>query len=201
MTGVVFFSCFIIGCCLAFIRHPIFGLLTYVATYYLHPPSRWWGSTLPDIRWSLVAALATGIAIIINKKKPEQSRVKEKRSIIFGYSLFCFWLIIQYSWSLAPETHSELIFLYIKYSALIWIITTTVDSEKHLHWFCWAHILGCTYLGWIAYSEYDGGRFESFGGSDINEANAGALQMVSAILISASIFLIARFKEKREFFL
>ncbi len=151
---------------------------------------------LPDMRWSLIAALVTMVAIVIHKKKTQVNKSEGRKSIIIGYSLFCIWLLVQYSWALDPTTHSELIALYIKYAMLIWLITTTIDSEKHLHWFLWAHILGCTYLGWVADTEYDGGRFESFGGSDINEANAGALQMVSALFIGASIFLTAKLKEK-----
>ena len=37
-------------------RDPIFGLLAYMFEYYNHPPLRWWGDDLPDLRWSLLIA-------------------------------------------------------------------------------------------------------------------------------------------------
>ncbi len=196
MTGIVFFVCFITGCCLALIRHPIFGLLTYVATYYLHPPSRWWGVTLPSIRWSLVAGCITLIAILVQKRKTDPKVVKERRGFLIGYMCFIAWLIIQSTWVMNPIEHNELIWINIKYIALIWVITSAIDSEKHLLWFCWSHVAGCAYLGWIAYTNHQGGRFEDFGGPDISEANAGALQLVSGLFIGSCLLLFPKLKHK-----
>ena len=63
LTALAFLMLFFTGLVLAFAVHPRFGLYTYLAVFYLHPPSRWWGDMLPDIRWSLVAALVTLLAI------------------------------------------------------------------------------------------------------------------------------------------
>jgi len=95
-----------------------------------------------------------------------------------------------------PIEHNELIWINIKYIALIWIITSAIDSEKHLLWFCWSHVAGCTYLGWIAYTNHQGGRFEDFGGPDISEANAGALQLVSGLFIGSCLLLFPKLKHK-----
>ena len=54
LTGLAFLLAFAAGIGLAVMRHPLFGLYTYIAVFYLHPPSRWWGETLPDLRWSLL---------------------------------------------------------------------------------------------------------------------------------------------------
>ena len=76
------------------------------------------------------------------------------------------------------------------------MIYRTVDSERHLRWFLWAHVLGCFYLSWIAFTSYSSGRFEEFGGPGINEANAAANQLVTAILVAASLFLAGGFRQK-----
>ena len=39
------------------------------------------------------------------------------------------------------------------------LITQGIRSEGDLKVFLWCHVLGCTYLGWIAYTSYSGGRF------------------------------------------
>lgn len=196
MTGIFFFACFIIGCCLAFIRHPIFGLLTYVATYYLHPPSRWWGATLPSLRWSLIAGCVTLLAIFMKNNKIDVNIIKTRNKFLVGFVFFIGWLIIQSAWALNPVMHSELIWIFIKYAILIWIITSVIDNQKHLLWFCSAHVAGCTYLGWVAYTSYDGGRFEDFGGPDISEANAGALQLLSGMYIASCLILIPKIRHK-----
>ena len=52
MTAIIFLLLFAGGLGLCLFRHPIYGLYTYVAVFYLHPPSRWWAAALPDLRWS-----------------------------------------------------------------------------------------------------------------------------------------------------
>ncbi len=197
MTALLFLVCFFAGLGLAIARHPIYGLLTYVGAYYLHPPSRWWGAALPDLRWSLLAALITMIAILIHKSKLMPLAARSGRtSLIVGYALFAIWLLIQSSWAMEADMQSEMLTLFVKYALLIWLMTTAIDSEKHLQWFCWAHVLGCFYLGWVAFDEYHGGRFEYFGGPDINEANSGALQLVSGIFTAAALFLLPEMRNK-----
>jgi hypothetical protein len=52
----VFLVAFIACAVLALTRHPIYGVWLYIGAIYIHPPSRWWASMLPDMRWSLLTA-------------------------------------------------------------------------------------------------------------------------------------------------
>ena len=55
---------FAAACAAAFVRHPIYGLMTYVAVFFLHPPSRWWGQGLLSYgRWAVMAAFVTLLAV------------------------------------------------------------------------------------------------------------------------------------------
>ena len=65
LTGLVFMVGFMVLLLLALARDPIFGLFAYIAEFYLHPVSRWWGHFLPDLRWSMLAAIVTLFAILI----------------------------------------------------------------------------------------------------------------------------------------
>ena len=38
LTGLLFTFAFLAGCLLALARHPIFGVVTYIATFFLSPP-------------------------------------------------------------------------------------------------------------------------------------------------------------------
>ena len=194
LTGLVFLIAFLAGCWLAFARHPIYGLMTYVATYYLSPPLRWWGASLPDLRWSLLAAAVTLAAVLFRKNRLPPKIPLFRHRVMVGLVLFLSWIALQSLWALDVQSHQELLLLMAKYVLLAALIYRCVDSERHLRMFLWAHVAGCAYLGWIAYTTSMGGRFEGFGSPDIDEANSGALVMVTGILVGSSIFLLSKWR-------
>jgi hypothetical protein len=67
LTGAGFVLVFIAALILAFTHSPKFGLFAYLWTFYLHPPARWWGDQIPNLRWSLIAAVATIVALAIRR--------------------------------------------------------------------------------------------------------------------------------------
>src|SRR5262245_25694405 len=67
LTAIGFLFVYVMGLVLAFVRHPSFGLLAYIWAFYNLPPSRWWGSDLPDVRWSLVASTVTALALMLHE--------------------------------------------------------------------------------------------------------------------------------------
>jgi O-antigen ligase len=195
LTALVFLIFFLAGCVLAFVRHPIYGLITYVGVYYLHPPSRWWGQDLPNLRWSLLVAVLTLVAVVLSRRRtPRLPPAAHK--VLAGLVVFVLWCMVQSLWALDPQMHRELIIIVAKYTLLVLLIIKCVDSEQHLRLFLWSHVLGCFYLGWIVFRTYIGGRFEGFGGPDINEANAGALQIVTGIFVASSLFLTGRWRAR-----
>jgi hypothetical protein len=196
MTGVLFLAALGTGWVLAFVRHPIFGLLTYVAVYYLTPASRWWGAGLPDIRWSLLTALVTFVALLVRPRKTPLAIPLFRHRVMLGLVAFLLWVTLQSLWALDASSHTELLVLVFKYVLLVILIYKCIETEQQLRMFLWAHVLGCVYLGWIVYSTYDGGRFESFGSADINEANAGALQIVTGTLVGGSLFMAGKLAER-----
>lgn len=186
---------YLTGCVLAFVRHPIYGLSVYVALIYVHPPAQWWGSRLPELRWSLIAAGVTLAALMIQKTKPSSVSL-----FSFGVMkllvLFLAWLMIQYFWALDLQMHSELIVLFAKYTLLVGLIYKCVENEQHLRVLLWTHSLGCFYLGIIVFRNYFGGRFEGFSGPGISEANVAGLLIVTGIITTFVLFLSGKLKEK-----
>lgn len=200
LTALAFLGAYATGLGLAFARHPIYGLLTYVAVFYLHPPSRWWGEALPDLRWSLLAAIVTLVALLFRRKEPVEGIPLFRHGVMIGLSVFLLWIAIQWTWALDTEIHAELVVICAKYALLLGLIYKCIDSPQHLKLFLWTHVLGCAYLGWIVFNSYLGGRFEGFGGPDINEANSGAVQIVTGILTAGVLFLAGRLREKAILF-
>ena len=189
LTGLAFAAAFFAGLALAFIRRPIYGLYTYVAVFYLHPPSRWWGEFLPDLRWSLLAAIVTMIAAWKLKDKPSRPPwyTTTPAKLLIVFTVF-FW--IQNLWALAPEEHMEASILFTKYIVLFYLIYRLVETPDDIRDFLMVHVLGCFYLGWLAFNIDSAGRLEGVGGPGIGEANAFAMQMGTAA-VAAGILIMS----------
>ena len=188
-TAALFVLLFATGCLLALARHPIFGVMTYVLLFYVSPSDRWWGQGVTHgVRWALIAALVTILAIVIHR--PQQPAIPLLRQpLMWGYIVFVAWVALQGFWVITPELHGDLLIYYLKYIVAMYLIYRSLDSELNLKRFIWAHVLGCTYIAWIAFTQQDGGRFDDFGGSGIGDANSGALTIVTGVLAAASLFL------------
>ena len=174
---------------LALVRHPIYGLVTYIGVFYVHPPSRWWGQGLLfDVRWSLLAAAVTVLALLVRRPTGGCPRLSQRRVLgLLGPS--CMDWLCSHSGLLDPEAHADLLSYYLKFILVIIMICRCIETKEHLRLFLWCHVLGCFYLGWLAFSSYAGGRLDGVGGPGIDEANAAGLQMVTGILVAGSLFL------------
>src|SRR5687768_3338896 len=179
---------FAAGIGLAVLRHPLLGLYTYIAVFDLHPPSRWWGETLPDMRWSLLAAAVT---LIVSWRLPPVPGRPSWLSTTPGkaLTLFTLWLWLQNLWALEPEAHLEASFLFTKYVVLYYLIYRLAVTAQDMQRFLLVHIAGCAFLGWLAFGIDVSGRLEGVGGPGIDEANAFAMQMATAVAVAAMIAL------------
>jgi len=194
---LLFLLLYATGCLLAFVRHPIFGLVTYVLVLYVNPPSRWWGElVLVDFRWSFVAAGVTLLAVLL--RPPRKHAIPIGRHVVTTILiLFVVWIWVQSTWALDSVMQKDLVTTYMKFLLVIVMIYAAVDSEEHLRAFLWAHVLGCAYFGWLAFATYEGGRFGDFGGgSGLGEANAAALQLATGVMVAAALFLDGKWRER-----
>lgn len=200
LTTVAVIGLFLIGSLFALARHPIYGLMTYIAFFYLSPPDRWWGQGfLAEVRWSLAAAAVTLASILIHSSKMSARPFVDK-SLMSGLILFAVWIGIQSAWAIDEPMHSQLFSMYAKFPIIIYMIWRCVDSDRHMRYFLWVHVLGCLYFAWIAFTTYQGGRFEGFGGPGLDDANAGALALVTGLMVAAALFFAVGKIEKSVLF-
>lgn len=194
LSGLVFAAFFFSLMGMALFRHPRYGLYAYIAVFYIHPPSRWWGAFLPDLRWSLLAGVVTLIAVwrwrgdnedAAELKTPWFSSGAAK--LLIGYTL---WLWIQNFWALSPAIHLDASILFTKYLVLFYLIYRIVDNTAEMQRFFLVHILGCFYLGWLAWGASFSGRLEGVGGPGIDEANAMAMQLGTAVMCGSMLVLV-----------
>ena len=190
IPALLFLAAFLAGCFFAFARHPIYGLMTYVAVFFLNPPSRWWGQGLLSYgRWAVMAAFVTLLAVLLSRKlKPPHIPMPRHAAFVL-YLLFTAWLMLQSAWAMDALEHRELLSYYLKFVIVFFLVYRCIDSDKHLVMVMWTFVAGCFYFGWIAWTTYEGGRFEGFGGPGTAEANAGALVCVTGVFTGSVLFL------------
>ena len=195
LTGLAFLLAFAVGIWLTVFRHPLYGLYTYIALFYLNPPGRWWGETLPDLRWSLVAGIVTLLAAWRIPGTPGRTpwhKTGAARVLI----LFTLWFWIQNLWALEPALHLEASFLFAKYVMLSYLIYRLVPTPADMWRFLLAHLAGCAYFGYLAFTAGSSGRLEGVGGPGIDEANAFAMHMSTGVVTGAMVALTATGKRR-----
>lgn len=190
-TALLFLFCFATGLLLALVVRPMYGLYTYVAVFYLDPPSRWWGANLPGIRWSLVTALVTFVAIMIHRRSLNPRHPWYSSTIARVLILYVLWMWLQSPWVISPY-HLDGAILLTKYLLLFYMMYTILDNEQDFAGFALAHAMGCAYLGWLIYVAPDRGRLESVGGPGIDNANTLGMHLATGLMFAAFLLLANR---------
>lgn len=185
---------FVIACVafavLAFVRHPIYGLYFYFASIYVHPPSRWWGPMLPDLRWSLTSALITIVAVMWHRGRlaPKPPWVSNGAAIILG--VYALWMVVQSAWALDLDTHLDGTIKFLKYMVAFWFVYRITDTKDTLREFTLGHVLGCGLLGTYAmYIGRDGDRLDGVGGPGLDDANTLGMYLATGLILGMGLVL------------
>jgi len=146
IIAIVFVLLYFSGLFIAvFRRKPIFGLMSYLFAFYMHPPVRWWGESLPDLRWSLLASLITLFAIFLDRKKQPFKffEFRENKLLL----AFCLFICIQSFWALSFDLHWTYVSLFIKFMILIMLFQNSIKTSNDLILFVFFNAVGCSYFG------------------------------------------------------
>jgi hypothetical protein len=194
LTGLAFMVAFLAALIVAIVRYPIVGLFAYIAEFYLHPPSRWWGEFLPDLRWSLLAAVVTAVAILW-RLPPERESGRErwfKTTPAKIMIVFIAWFWVSTAWALARDLHITAGVLITKYIIVYWIIYRLIDTPQKATWFLLAHLLGCFYLGYLGFTSGGSGRLDGVGGPGIDDSNTLGMHLATGVVCGAMLLLTFR---------
>ncbi|HVY62492.1 MAG TPA: O-antigen ligase family protein [Planctomycetota bacterium] len=192
LTAIAFVAAYFVLLGLAFVRHPIFGLFAYLFAFYNHPPARWWGKALPDLRWALVAAAVTLVAIVVTgRARGANGLAKASGKLILAYAA---WMAIQLVWAVNRAGAVEGAVLFAKYVVLLVLVAKTVDTAERVDQFAWANIIGCFIFGWIAWRDphLQHGRLEGVGGPGVNDSNTLGVHMIAGLALAGFVLLSTR---------
>lgn len=191
LTGLTFTLLFLVLLALALWRHPVFGLYAYLATFYVHPPSRWWAAMLPDLRWALLAGLVTLISLYVHRAKLDKAPLWLGNAPATILTLYCAWMWVQNGWALDASAHYDASVQFTKYLVAFYFCYRIFDRPERLRDFLLVHLAGCAYLGMQAYlsSNFVGGRLNGVGGPGIDDANTLGMFLATGVVAGAALAL------------
>ena len=178
---------------LAFKRHPIYGFYFYLASFYVHPPSRWWNYMLPSVRWSLISAVVAVLAVLIHRGRLRGKPFWMTNAPATILTIYAILMWVQCAWALDLETHLEGATKFAKYLVAFWLVYRLVDTKETLRDLMFAHAVGCTLLGILCqFVGRDGNRLDGVGGPGLDDANTLGMYLATGIIVSLGIFLTSK---------
>jgi probable O-glycosylation ligase (exosortase A-associated) len=197
-TAIAWCGAYVAAIIFAFV-HPIYGVYGYFLDYYGHPPMRWWGKGLPELRWSLIIALVTLSAFLIRKYSLPELRVKSHpQSKWFVFLLFTIFLITISPLAVWPEKSWEQLIDISKIGILYFLLIQIVRTQKHFRWLMVLQILGVFWWGWSAFvnPHRSAGRLLGIGGPDSFNDNSAAVHLLGIMPIIVAVFMTGKRWEK-----
>ena len=190
LTTIAFLGIFGGLLILALGRDPLYGLYAYLFTFYNYPTFRWWGTELPEVRWAVIAALVTLLAIAVRPLAYQRVPAWYANGGVRILVIFTVWAWIQTAWALNVEEHVEHCFLFTKYIVLFYLIYSLLPDEKSFKNFAWVHVAGCLIFGWVMFTTVSSGRVEPSAGPGVTDANTVSMHLNTGLIFGACLFLM-----------
>ena len=191
MISAALFLLFAAGCTvLGFVRHPIYAFYFYLATIYVFPPGRWWGYIFGDLRWALLSAVVTVLAIVVGRNKLAQKPPWIASVPAIVMTLYATWMWIQLPWALDTELQLNACIQFVKYIVAFWFVYRLADSKERVRDVLFAHMIGCAFLGLLALSVgRANGRLDGVGGPGIDDSNTLGMYFATGALTALGLLL------------
>jgi hypothetical protein len=174
----------------AFTRHPIWGLYFYLATTYVFPPGRWWGYIFGDLRWALLAAAITTLAVVFHRGKLKEKPLWLANAPAMLLTMYALWMVVQSLWALDAADHAKGTTDFIKNMFALWFVYRTLDSLERVRDLLFGHTMGCGLLGVYARMQgREGDRLDGVGGPNIDDSNTLGMVLVTGAICGLGLVL------------
>jgi O-antigen ligase len=190
LFALFFILVYMLGILLCIVRGSIFGLYTYIFTYYFNPSGQWWGYQLPEIAYLFIIAVITIFSIVMRGARNKISFFPNKETKIF--IIFTIFVWLQYFLVLDTNLHAFYMELCIKFYLIMFIIQNTIKTQKDYIVFIIINLLGTSYYGFQGMGL---GLLEDLGVPGLGGSNSVA-QHFGVILLLSSFLLLHPFGKK-----
>jgi hypothetical protein len=191
MISAAAFVLFCLVCTVfAFTRHPIWGVYFYLATTYVFPPGRWWGYVFGDLRWALLAAVITALAVVFHRGKLAPKPMWLSNAPALLLAMYSAWMWVQTAWALDLTDHLKGSTDFIKCMFALWFVYRAVDSKERVRDLMLGHTLGCGLLGVYAKMQgREGDRLDGVGGPNIDDSNTLGMVLVTGAVCALGLVM------------
>ncbi len=194
VSAIIFMIIYFTGLLLTF-RHPYFGVATYIFEWHNHPPYMWWGTGLPDFRWSFLISIATLLSLIINQKKLKPLRASDYKLIWWLIFLTLWMYFISMFYAVDPKASFKKAEIFYKVTIQVFLMMYILRETKHFRFVIWVMMLGVANFGRIAY-ERGSNRDIGVIAPNATEENAVSAHVAAMLPFFGLYFLIGRNWEK-----
>jgi O-antigen ligase len=191
VTAIFYLIIYSAGLFKALAGKPVWGLYTYFLCFYFHAPTQWWGQSLPNVRWALLAALVTLVALLIHPPKRGFRFFEFKENILI--SVLGAYIVLQSTFALNPQIHAEYTFLFLKFILFIFLVQNTVWTRTDITRLIWANLFGGAFLAYLGMSMHNGGRLEGIGTPGMESANQLG-QHFALLIFMGGYLLLSKFR-------
>ena len=186
MTPIFFLVFYVVGILLTLFRHPIYGLYTYLFTFYMAPAYTWWRDDIPELRYLLIIGI---VAVVASLRLPVDTGRAKWHQTGAGrlFLLFVLFNWLQIIWAIDRDLQIEGAILYTKHLVAFYLVYRFADSIERVIQIAMVHVLGCFWFGLKAL-EKGGGRLEDIGGA-VASANELGIHIVTGVLFGGLMLL------------
>lgn len=194
MTKMAFFWVTVYGGGLAgSILHPIYPLVAYLTFYYMPPHLNWWGKDLPDLRYSLTAALFLLGSIVFLQSGLE--KLKDERNPALPWLMA--WganTVLVTAWAFDTARSWLYTVVCLKLVLLYALLPAAIRTPTQFDVFGAVHVTGAAYWGYKAWDnpKREAGRLMEVGGPDTQNDNQAAGHLVTVLPFAALFVLTER---------
>jgi len=189
VTPILFLIAYGLGLVLTFVRHPIYGLYTYLLAFYMAPSYGWWRNDVPDLRYMLVAGIVAIIGTLRLTDDPQRAKwYQTAPGRLFLIFVAYNWL--QVLWAIDREAQIDGAFLYTKHLVSFYLFYRLANSVERIREIAFIHVVGCAWFGYQAL-DASGGRLESIGGA-VSGSNELGVHITTGLLFGGILLLSLR---------
>jgi len=185
LTPLIFLGLFALGIVAALAVHPRYGLYTYFLSFFMSPNHTWWGDLVPDLRYMMIAAAVTFVAMMMSGSENTGMKWTE----VGGFKIFIAFVLLLYPiylWSVDPEEHLEGTILFTKHLLICYAIYHMAIDRERIKVLTLIMVVGCEWFGWQVFGK--SGRIEGVAGA-IADANTLGMHMSTGVMCAGMLFL------------
>lgn len=158
----------------------------YQIVYLFNPEGRWWGSEIPDFRYSFLTSILMILMLAIRYSELSKVSSWRKQPVFAWMLLFLLMHFIAQTYALNPMVHSRFTEYYWKLVVVMLVAYKLLSTEKLVNSAIWVYLLGAGYIGYYGTSmgRDGGGRLSSIGLVDTSmDTNGAAAALVPSLVM------------------